>query len=219
MLKTIKKIVIFLVFVIVVVLFGIIIFIDKIEYQVTAEDLPQEVYENSGDGLVIAKFKMLDLVTAEADERYTLTEEIINLIIYDSIKENINEAYNPLGTCTTNECLNVISEDNYYLDYIIAELNDDNQMVITASLGIDSIINIDSALIMIFDIEFDFTTLTPYVEFTLNAYYLGEKKLSKSLLEMIFKRVNKEKIEESVSFGTLDLDNYTYKIEVYDVFS
>lgn len=216
--KIIKRLIIFLVFIIVVVLFGIIIFVNRIDYQVTAEDLPQDVYENVGDGLVFAKFKLLDLVYADEDERYTLTEEIVNLIIYDSIKENINELYDPLGTCTTSECLNIVAEDLYYLDYVFAKINENDQMVITASFGVDSVIDIDTALVMVFDIEFDFTASIPYVEFTLNSYALGEKKLSKSLLEMLFKRVNKEEIEDSVSFGTLNLDDYTYKIEIYDLF-
>ncbi|XFA98260.1 hypothetical protein ACAG96_05130 [Candidatus Izemoplasma sp. B36] len=216
MFKFIKKLII--VFVVILVVLGIVVtvFLGRIKYEVTSNDLPQDVYDTSGDLLTFAKTKTLNLLLAEEDEKYTLVEEIFNLILLDSIRENINQDYDPLGDCTTSACLNVAAEDNFYVDYIFAEINDDNQIVITISGGFQFLFKGDTALIMVFDIDFDLLSLNPSVIFTLSSYQLGNMNLSMSILDNIFNRMNKDDLEDSISFGELNLDDYTYTLSIND---
>lgn len=190
-------------------------FLSSIKYEVTSADLPQDVYEDaSGNLLSLAKLKIVGLITADEDERYTLTEEFMNLIILDSIHENINEGYDPLGDCNDHSCDRIINEEYYFIDYAFAELNEDNQIVITISGGANKYIGTTSALRLVFDVEIDISNMS--VTFTLSQYYLGDRELSMKLLDYIFDRMNKQSVEDSMSFGTLDLDDYTYSISITD---
>ncbi|MCK4551434.1 MAG: hypothetical protein KAU02_00860 [Tenericutes bacterium] len=214
--KLLKKLIIIIVVLAIFLIAGSLLFLNQIQYEVTSDDLPQDVYETSGELLPYAKTKVLGLLTANEDDRYTLIEEIINLIILDSIQENINENYDPLGDCTTNTCLKIYDSDSFYIDYIYAEINEDNQIEITISAGSESIVKVDTALILVLDIEFNIITLNPNVVFTLNSYYLGNKGLSLTLLNIIFNRFDKTEVEDSMTFGILDLDEYTYTISITD---
>ena len=78
------------------------------------EELPTNVYEEDSDLLTIANTRLYDLFVTSVTLEYSVVEEVINLIILDSIRENINSEYNPLGDCETNEC-----------NFIIYELNTD----------------------------------------------------------------------------------------------
>jgi len=206
---------------IIVLLIGVVIFafsfINSISYEVTADDLPQDVYESSDNLLLFAKTKIVGLVLADEDERYTLIEEIMNLIIFDSIRENINEEYDPLSDCTDNSCARIVDDENFYIDYAFAKLNDDNQIVITISAGTNRYVNVDTALIMVFDVDFGNTIgLDSSIVFTLDEYHLGDRTMSMKLLDMIFERMDKANIENNMTFGELDLDNYTYTISIAD---
>ena len=206
---------------IIVLLIGVVIFafsfINSISYEVTADDLPQDVYESSDNLLLFAKTKIVGLVLADDDERYTLIEEIMNLIIFDSIRENINAEYDPLSDCTDNSCARIVDDENFYIDYAYAKLNDDNQIVITISAGTNRYVNVDTALIMVFDVDFGNTIgLDSSIVFTLDEYHLGDRTMSMKLLDMIFERMDKANIENNMTFGELDLDNYTYTISIAD---
>ncbi|MCK5731912.1 MAG: hypothetical protein KAH13_02770 [Tenericutes bacterium] len=214
--KLLKKLILIIVVFVVLLIAGSLLFLNSIEYEVTNSDLPQDVYETSGELLPYAKTKILSLLIVDEDDRYTVVEEIINLIILDSIHENINESYDPLGDCTTNDCSRIYNSDSLYIDYVFAEINEDNQIVITISAGSESIIKADTALILVFDIDFNIITLNPNIVFTLNSYYLGNKGLSLTLLNIIFNRLDKTEVEDSMTFGTLDLDEHTYTISITD---
>lgn len=216
MLKFVKKLVIVVIVLLVLIFIGITIFLNGIKYEVTSDDIPQDVYDTSGDLLAFAKLKTLDLITANDTEKYTITEEILNLIILDSIHQNINNEYSPLGDCSTDSCLNVFNTDEVFIDYVFAKINDDNQIVITISFGFSYILKADTALMLVFDLDFDLISLEPKVEFTLNSYSLGSKDLSMSLLNFIFDRMNKTDIEDSITFGSLNLTDYTYTISILD---
>ncbi len=215
MFKFIKRLLLFLI----IILIGLVIFafsfINSIEYTVTAGDLPQNVYENSGNLLPYAQTKIVELITADEDERYTLTEEIINLIILDSIRENINENYDPLGDCDTASCLRILDEEYFYIDYVFAELNDDNQLVVTLSSGANKIISKSTALMLTFDIEFDIS-INMSLTLTLSEYSLGERDLSIKILDFIFNKLDKDSVESSMTMGTLDLNDYTYTLSLLD---
>jgi len=204
-------------------------FLDSIAYQATIDDLPQDVYENSGDLLALAQADIMELFAADEADRYSLTEEVINLILLDTVRENVNPDYDPLGDCEDNTCGRIVDDEYFYIDYVYAELNEDNQIVITLSFGANKYIDNTTALILVFDVEFDmdfdWTILDGLaaldemeIVFTLSAYSLGEKELSMNLLNYIFERLNKSEIEDNMTFGTLNLDDYTYSISVADAF-
>lgn len=221
MLKIIKRLLLFLLVVVIGIVIYAFSFINSIQYSVTADDLPQDVYTTDGDLLAYAKTKIVRLVTSSIDERYTLTEDFINLIIWDSIRENVNSNYDPLGTACSEslstDCQRIVSENYYDIDYAFAKLNDDSQLVITISGGIDKIIHKATALIMIFNIDFRFIDME--VVFTLDSYSLGDRELSKSLLDRLFGYFGKADVENNISFGTLDLTDYSYTISITDAMS
>ncbi len=205
-------------------------FLDRIAYDVTLADLPQDVYEYSGDLLALAMQDIQEIFLADEEDRYTITEEVVNLIILDTVRENINADYDPLADdCSDTSCAMIIEEEYFYIDYVYAELNEDNQLVITISFGANKYIDNRTALILVFDIEFDidfdWTILDGFsalddmqIVFTLNSYSLGERNMSMNLLDYIFNQMNKDSIEENMTFGTLNLDDYTYSISIRDAF-
>ncbi len=113
--------------VLIVVLGAAVFFAYKtVHVEVDEADLPQDVYEENSDLLLLVNAKMLELFVLSTGDEYTLVEETVNLIILDAIRENVNEDYAPLGTCETVECNYITSNDNYYVNYLWAELSDDN---------------------------------------------------------------------------------------------
>ncbi len=217
--KFLKRFLVFLLVIVVALVVVLFSFLNTIEYQVTDADLPSDVYETSGDLLAFAKLKAVSLVLAGNEDRYTIMEEFINLIILDSIRENINPDYDPLATdCSDTSCDYIMYDEYYFIEYAYAELNDDNQLVITISAGANKYVSTETALIMVFDIEFDIVP-NMQVVLTLDTYYLGEKQLSQNLLDQIFDRVGRQSIEDSITFGDLNLTDYTYTISIQDAMS
>lgn len=213
MIKFIKRFLIFVIILLTLLVIFAFSFINSIEYSVSSDDLPQNVYNTSGSLLPYAQTKIVELIIADEDERYTITEELINLILLDSIKENVNSEYDPLNDCTDFSCSRIINQDYIYIDYVFAEINEDNQLVVTISAGMNKIIAKTTALIMVFDIEFDMN-LDMEIKFTLDEYYLGEKAMSMTILNYIFNRLDKTTVENSMTLGTLNLDDYTYTISL-----
>ncbi len=216
MIKFVKRLILFLLLVIVALIVVSMIVLDSIKYQVTSDDLPQDVYETSGDLLDYAKVQIAGLVLADEDDRYTMMEEIINLIILDSIQKNINTSYDPLGDCVTDACQYIYKDSPFYIDYAYAYLNDNNQIVIVLSGGSDKYITASTAIFMVFDVEFDLDILDPGVVLTLDSYSFGEKEMSMKILNFTFDKIDKDNIEDSMTFGDLDLDNYTFTISISD---
>ena len=215
--KLIRNILLLIVLILVAIgVFGA-FFINSISYQVSEDDLPQDVYDTSGDLLAYAKLQIVGLVLANEDDRYTMLEEIMNLILLDSIRENINTDYDPVGDCEDESCQYILKQSPAYVDYAYAYLTDDNQIAIVISFGTDQYVNIDTALFLYFDVEINILEME--VVFTLDNYSLGNRGMSKTLLDYLFDRMNKEDIEDSMTFGTLDLDKYEYTISITDALS
>ena len=218
MIKFIKRLILFLLLVIVALVIVSMVLLDSIRYQVTSDDLPQDVYETSGDLLDYAKVQMVGLILADEDDRYTIMEEIMNLIILDSIQKNINTSYDPLSDCVEDNCQYIYKDSPVYIDYVYAELNDDNQIVVYISGGSDKYVSASTAIILVFDVEFDLDILNPSVVLTLDTYSFGDRAMSLRILNFAFDKINKDTIEESMTFGELDLDNYTFTISISDAF-
>lgn len=179
-------------------------------------DLPTNVYEEDSNLGTLINIKLFDLFMTTVTNEYTIVEEVVNLIILDSIRENVNDQYNPLSDCETVECNFITYGDILYVSHIWAELNSDNQLVVHVSYGTERLIGFNTIMDFIFDISIDDVLFG--IELTLESYNINNLTLSMSILDNIFARIDTNEIENSVSSGVLDLEEYTYKIS-FDPFS
>lgn len=216
MIKILRRFLLFLILVLIVLGVFTISYINSIRYEVTESDLPQDVYESEGNLLMLAKLNIIGLVVAEEEEKYTMVEEIMNLIILDSIQKNINESYNPLDSCQSDDCQYIHMENLGYINFVYSYLNENNQIVLVVSGGTEKLVPFDTALQLVFDVDVDILNMS--VNFTLNSYKLGNRDLSLEMLDFIISKIDKEAVESDVSFGELDLDTYTYTISISDAF-
>lgn len=215
--KFIRRLLIFLILIIVGIGLLFMIFVNSIRYEITESDLPTDVYESEANLLTLAKFKIVGLVLADEDDRYTMIEEIMNLIILDSIQKNMNTSYSPLSDCEDDVCQYIYKDSPFFIHYAYAYLNESNQIVIVVSGGTDKYMSVDTALFLVFDVDIDILDMS--VNFTLNSYQLGERELSIRMLDFLMDRMDKDAIESNMSFGELDLDAYTFTISIDDAIS
>ena len=199
-----------LIFVLVLLFVFLLVAKGAIQVDVDENLLPTNVYEEDADLLTLVNTRMYDLFMTSVTNEYTIVEEVVNLIILDSIRDNVNSEYDPIGDCDTTECNFIVYEDNYYINYIWAELSDDNQLIIHVSLGSEKFIGVNTVFNFYFDIEIDYLGFG--IELTLDAYTLGDVDLSMEILNRIFSNIDTEQIEGQVSKGELDLTEYSYKI-------
>lgn len=179
---------------------------------VDEDDLPDNVYNENGNLLTVLNGNLFDIFLSPLQtDDYTLVEDITNLVIRDSIQKNINEEYDPLGTCETDECNFIVSEDNYYVNYVWTELTEDNQLLVNVSAGTNKVGGFNTIAHLYFDIEIEYLSFE--IVLTLDEIMLNETEISVELLDKILSNFDKDGIEESVTEGTLDLEEYTYQIE------
>ncbi len=198
--------------IVVLVVLLVLLFVAKSVIQVEANEdlLPTNVYEENADLLTVVNTSLFDLFVTSVTNEYTVVEEVVNLIILDSIRDNVNSEYDPLGDCDTNECNFIVYDDNYYVNYIWAELSDDNQLIIHVSLGSETFIGVNTIFHFYFDIDIDYVGFG--IELTLDTFYLHERELSMGILDTMFSNLDSTKIENQVSIGDLDLEEYSYRI-------
>ena len=93
------------VLVILVILLGIgLVALYSVKEDVLETELPTNVYEEDSNLVTIINAKMFELFITSVTDEYTVVEEILNLVVLNSIRENINENYDPLSDCETIEC-------------------------------------------------------------------------------------------------------------------
>ncbi len=96
------------------------------------------------------------------------------------------------------------------MNYIWAELSDDNQLIVHVSLGSDALVGVNTIFDFYFDIDIDYLGFG--IELTLDTYYINDTNLSMGILDKIFSYLDTAQIESQVSKGELDLTEYSYKI-------
>ncbi len=212
--KLLKRLLIFVLVIVVILVAGVLILMKAIHVDVTDSDLPQTVYTSNGDLMGFAENAMLDYVTASQSDQYTIVEEVINYIILDSIRTNINAQYDPLSDSTDNAVNHVIDSGMFYIDYVYATLNDSNQLVVCASFGTIGLLASHSALYLTFDISVQVVLLNVNLTLTLSQVQIADQTISMSMLDFIMSKVDKTSIENSMTSGVLDLDNYTYTLSM-----
>lgn len=184
----------------------------SVKADIEESELPSNVYEEQGDLLSIMNARMLELFTGIASDEYLVIEEVLNLVVLDSIRDNVNPDYDPLSDCETIECNYIIHEDTYYLDYIIVELTDDDQFLVRVSLGSDKYIDYNTVFSFLFDVDIKYLDFE--IALTLDKYSVSDKELSMKMLDTLFKNLDQQEIESKVSNGELDLEEYTYTISL-----
>lgn len=206
--KLIRYTVIFVAALFIVLMFAV----NKIKVDISETELPVDVYENDGDLLVIAQSKLLTFFTPGAGEdEYTITEEFMNYIILHSIRDNVNEMYDPLDdTCEDVEC-DVITETPFgNVEYAFVKLNEDNQLVVTVNFNREGFPTFETAIFATFDISIDLLDMELVLE--LDSVMLNDINISVKNLDRILGLFDKDSIEEIMAIGILDLDDYTYTV-------
>jgi len=213
-LKALKRLLIFFILLITIVIVGSIVMIKSVAVNTTDADLPELIYNSSDDLLTTAQLSLLGLPFASSDDQYTIIEDFMNYIILDSIRTNINDAYDPLGDLASSDANYVIYDNGFFIDYVFATLNDDNQIVVCISFGTDKIMPSRSAIYLYFDVEVNIGILELSIVLTLDEYHIADKNLSFRMLDYMFTKLDKTSIEDNMTFGVLDLEAYTYTIEL-----
>jgi hypothetical protein len=214
--KFLKSLFVFIIVVVVILVTTTFVFVKSIAVDVTDANLPQNIYTETGDLQTIAELSLVGLVIANDEDRYLLINNFMNYMLLDSIRENVNSAYDPLGSLDTDAANYIIKEDVYYIDYVYSTLNEDNQIVICISFGTDKYITSHSCIYMYFDVDIDVQLLNITVTLTLSEYYIADHKLSLKILDYVFDKLGKTAVEDSMTMGTLNLDNYTYTVSIIE---
>lgn len=200
--------------VVIAILLVVLLFIAKsaIQVDVSEDILPTSIYEEEAGLLSLVNTKLHDLFTGSTTSEYIIVEEVVNLIILDSIRENVNSDYDPLGDCETTDCNFIIYDENYYVNYIWAEQSDDNQLIVHVSFGTESFIGVNTVLDFYFDIDISISFSGLEIALTLDTIYINERNISMDLLDKLFSNIDIAEIESQVSKGELDLTEYSYTI-------
>lgn len=211
-----KKLLIFIIVLALAIFIGINILVSKIEVDITESDLPQDVYESSGDPLTIAQLKLLEILNPlSLEDEYTLTEEFLNYMLLDSIRSNVNNEYDPLNASCTEVSCDLITETPYgNVEYAFVELNSDNQIVLTVNFARSDYPKVETALFAVFDVEFKLTEFE--IDLVLDSLYLNDIEIKKEHLDTVLGYFDAEAIEGMISIGSLDLEDYTYTVSLLE---
>jgi hypothetical protein len=211
-----KKLLIIIVVLALTIFVVISIAVSKIQVDITESDLPQDVYESSGNPLEIAQLKLLEIINPlSTEDEYTLTEEFLNYMLLDSIRSNVNDEYDPLNDACTDVSCDVIAETPYgNVEYAFVELNSDNQIVVTVNFARSEYPQVETALFAIFDVEFKLTEFE--IDLVLDSLYLNDIEIKKEHLDTVLGYFDAAAIEEMISLGSLDLEEYTYTVSLLE---
>lgn len=204
-----KLIKMLLIIVVVLGLLGLFAY-NKVQVEVDETDLPTNVYEEEADLLSIVNLRLIDLFVLSITNEYTTVEEIINLVILDTVRENINDEYDPLGTCDTEECNYILIDENYYISYVWAELSEDDQLIVHVSIGSDKFIHVNTIIDFYMDIDINYLGFE--ISLTLDTIYVNEMEITVETLDKLLSNFDTENIEDSISKGELDMEEYKYTL-------
>ncbi len=205
-----KKLLLFLLFFVIIFAVGMFVLMQSIRVKVTNEDLPQSVYQNVGDTDALLTQALIDVFeTGSAESQYNLTEVYMNILILQAIKENINPNYDPLSDCQTIDCTYIYKDDGG-INYLFAQLEDNNQLTIVISLTTDQIIPYETAVYVTFDVSIDMTENRLLLTFDRLA--VGPYTIPGVLIDFVLNQLDLSSFESMIDTGTLDLDTMTYEV-------
>lgn len=213
--KTWKRILLFLAIVAGVFIVAAGVVLKTHEVRLQDSDLPQEVYETDGDLLAIAELKLVALLALHPDDPGERVEEFLNYVLLDMIHEKFNPHYDPLDPdCDSDACNLIYGNDGFYVDYAFVSLTEEDQILLTVGIGSRTLLGFRSAVYLYFDVEIRY--LQASVVLSLDRCFLASTEISKTRLSWLAERAGKEEVEDSVPFGTLDLDSFTFTVSLLD---
>jgi hypothetical protein len=201
---------------IIIVLLGILLMIgvNMITVEVDQSVLPENVYTEDANLATIINDHMFDLLfNSDTETEYTFVEDIMNYVILDTIRSNINPDYDPLGDCEEVSCDFILVEEYFYVEFIWAEVIDD-LLVIHVSVGNDTVFEVNTLVDFYF--EYETSVLQTNLTLTLNKIMLKEYDITTEQIDKYLDDATKTEIEAMVTEGVLDLTDYTYTIEYTD---
>jgi hypothetical protein len=214
MFKLIKRLIIFIVIIIVIAIAGTLIFLNSVKVTITEEDLPEEVYNFAGNLDTMMQDKSIAIVNSNASNRNSLFEDFLNIMIYKTIKDNINPEYDPING-ETEESKYIVKHSQFTLDYMFVEITEDDQVKLTVSIKRGSFPSVSTAFYFYFDMEVN--TLYMNFKLTLDKVYLDDNEIKYRIYDYFVSFADKDEIESQADKGTLDLDEYTYEMNFIDV--
>lgn len=211
-----KKLLITITILLLVVFIAIALLVSRIEVDIAEEDLPQDVYMNAGDPAVLAQEKLVEIFNPfSLEDDYTLFEDFLNFMLLDSIRENVNDEYDPLSTTCIEVACDVIVETDYgNVEYAFVELNSDNQVVVTVNFNRADYPVVETAVYAVFDVEFNLIEFE--IDLILDTLYINDIEITKENLDFVLNQFNPTQIENMISFGNLDLETYTYTVSLIE---
>lgn len=211
-----KKLLITITVILLIVFIAIAFLVSKIEVDITENDLPQDVYMNAGDPAVLAQEKLIEIFNPfSTEDDYTLFEEFLNYMLLDSIRDNVNDEYDPLDdTCTEITCDVIVETDYGNVEYAFVELNSDNQVVVTVNFNRENYPVVETAIFAVFDVEFNIIELE--INLILDTLHINDIEITKENLDYVLSQFNPTEIENMISSGELDLETYTYTVSLIE---
>ncbi len=207
-----KKLIFIIVALVAILAIGVEVVTSMINETITKEALPETVYQDDTP-FDSAHSALQDFFTPNSGEGdYSSIELFMNYMIYDSIKENFNASYAPLGDCETDACQYIMTTSYATVDYAFAQLNDDDQIVLTISVKRFSYPTVETAVHLVFDMSVN--EVDAGFTLTLNHARIADRIITTETLDRVMAYVDKEAIEASITYGELDLDAYTYTVSL-----
>jgi hypothetical protein len=211
--KWIKRLLIVILLLIIILSSVSLFYLQSVEVEIRDEDLPQNVYATSGFLPLMMQSKIGQIVYGDESERDGHIEDFMNLLIFQTIRDDINQDYDPINGDQPSS--QYISKNAWLqVDYVFAQVMEDDQIKVTVSLKRTSFPKAMTAFYFYFDMAFNTNSMT--MKLTLNQVMIDDDIVSEKVYDRIIGLVGKGKLESSIDKGTLDLENYTYKITFWD---
>ncbi|MGE4571222.1 MAG: hypothetical protein AB7E09_00545 [Candidatus Izemoplasmatales bacterium] len=212
--KLIRRMVLFFLVIIVITFVGLLIYMNSVNVNITDEDLPENVYNSSKNLEIRMIDSMIEIVTSDNQEDANQDiEDFLNLMIFKTIRDDINAEYDPIKG-ESDQSQYIIEDSLFTLDYLIANVNDEDQVVLTVSLKRYGFPKFETALYFYFDIDLSFAKRKMIL--TLDKVFLDNQEISRGVYDYVVSMADKDSIESAVDKGELDLDKYTYTISFGD---
>lgn len=210
--KVIKRLLLFILFILVVVI-GVTTIVVMAHKVVTTNDvLSEEVYTAaSGSNPYLAL-----MITAHGtNDEYTTLENMLNYYLLDTIHSDLNAEYDPFSDSPTTATEYIYWNDYMYINYMYIHITEDNLMELTISIG-STWVDYTTAITLVFDISYQATLIpvsSDYI-FTLQDVRIKDTVITTDQLSQLMEYVNQDAIEQAVTFGTLNLDDFTLVVPI-----
>lgn len=227
-----KKLFLFFVFIVVIVGGIPLVFVVLMYDGSGAEDIPTDLY----GPLVDAKslfFEELDTSISDVEDgttvdmEYNATEDMINIFLFEKIRENpdLNPNYLPNEDCEDESCNNILYESleagsNFNLRGVWVDLYED-EFIVNAYIEVPIVGVSYKTTVRLF---FSFRDLEDQYVLSFEKITLGKIPVPKTFLSTIMNLISSnvssfdvDALNNQVSVGDLDLETFTYTLMKDDV--